>query len=885
MPARITFLLWLGACGCVWPDTMRGYRVAGEPDVAVNGSFTVELVSAPRSRAPVLFVIPSGTTPAAQVLSHRPGSASAKVTVHEIGRFRQHRLGRLALTGLPGASAARVVCRVSFAGGPRAAPEPAIGEPPAGGSILASLAVNYAACSALGERRTVPGKRRDVSETGDWRLSVEEAGVIRLGYKKLKATGLLGGDDDLVLRANGREVAYRIVDAKGRTRGKLKRGRSLEFYGLPADTEHTGRNVYWLSAEGRRIPRMSSAVPARAKGATTYRSAARTEHFEQDTVYFAAPFTDTAAQSAHYLWERLDAPAWGDYGFTIERLGGDGSAQLSVSLRGRTAGEHHTRILLNGVEVSDEDWSGRLPYRHRATVEPGVLATGSNTLSVVLDGDVADLDQVYVDSFDVEYTGELVAIDESLTFEHAALGDSKLLLSGFADRRVCVLDITDPYRPAAIRKVKVARKPRPDGYRCSFRVRQDEPRRYLAFSAAATRSAELTRDTPSELRATGRGADYLVLAPAEYHGALAPLVAARTAQGLRVTLVDVQDVYDEFSDGLFTPDAIRSFLKWTYDHWESPAPTYVLLVGDAHYDYRRRLGGPDVQTVPTQLFQNQETSCNADDGALACVSGDDYLPDMFVGRFPVRSAAEATTLVQKALTYESLAAVGGQDWAGNALFVADNDVPAFEADSEQLINTYLLGRYRPQRAYLGAYASASAATDAIVQAISDPADGCAVVSYVGHGGTNVWAAERLFSTESGRGRDDVARLTNGPRLPFFSTHSCWDGAFHGFGTDRCLAEDLLLAADGGSIANFSASAVGEGWAQSRLIEQIFDQFFNQGERRLGAATTAARISLIAAGGAGTARMVNLLGDPALEFLLEADQAERGWSRERKERAK
>ena len=51
-------------------------------------------------------------------------------------------------------------------------------------------------------------------------------------------------------------------------------------------------------------------------------------------------------------------------------------------------------------------------------------------------------------------------------------------------------------------------------------------------------------------------------------------------------VVDIDDIYDEFSDGLFNPFAIRRFLRYAYNSWQQPAPTYVVLVGDAHYDYK-----------------------------------------------------------------------------------------------------------------------------------------------------------------------------------------------------------------------------------------------------------------------------------------------------------
>ena len=56
------------------------------------------------------------------------------------------------------------------------------------------------------------------------------------------------------------------------------------------------------------------------------------------------------------------------------------------------------------------------------------------------------------------------------------------------------------------------------------------------------------------------------------YGWLDDLAALRQSQGLRVKVVDVQDIYDEFSYGMVTPQAIKDFLTYAYENWAAPAP-------------------------------------------------------------------------------------------------------------------------------------------------------------------------------------------------------------------------------------------------------------------------------------------------------------------------
>ena len=55
----------------------------------------------------------------------------------------------------------------------------------------------------------------------------------------------------------------------------------------------------------------------------------------------------------------------------------------------------------------------------------------------------------------------------------------------------------------------------------------------------------------------------------------------RQSEGLSVAIVDVEDVFDEFSFGVKTPQAIKDFLGFARSSWQK-APRFLLLVGDAN---------------------------------------------------------------------------------------------------------------------------------------------------------------------------------------------------------------------------------------------------------------------------------------------------------------
>ena len=137
-------------------------------------------------------------------------------------------------------------------------------------------------------------------------------------------------------------------------------------------------------------------------------------------------------------------------------------------------------------------------------------------------------------------------------------------------------------------------------------------------------------------------ADYIAIVHASLASAIQPLLDRRAAEGLRVKKVDVQDIYDEVSGGRVDPEAIRTFLAYAYQQWNQggPRPTYVLLVGDGHYDFKNHAATNLPNLIPPYLLHvDPFLGETAADNRYASVDGpDDFLPDMHIGRIPGQDA-------------------------------------------------------------------------------------------------------------------------------------------------------------------------------------------------------------------------------------------------------
>jgi hypothetical protein len=220
----------------------------------------------------------------------------------------------------------------------------------------------------------------------------------------------------------------------------------------------------------------------------------------------------------------------------------------------------------------------------------------------------------------------------------------------------------------------------------SVRFEAGAGRRYVVASAEGLLAPRVGRVALSRLREVSNQADYLVIGPREFLEAAVPLLERRRGQGLSSRAVSLEQIASEFGGGRPSAEAIREFLSYAYHSWERPSPRYVLLLGDSTYDPRRFLSTSWTSPLPA-LWAKTSYLWTASDPALAAVNGEDVLPDLAIGRLPVRTLEEAQGLVGKVLAWED----SGEGLGGSAVLVADTPDRGgdFEADVEDVRASFL----------------------------------------------------------------------------------------------------------------------------------------------------------------------------------------------------
>jgi hypothetical protein len=332
--------------------------------------------------------------------------------------------------------------------------------------------------------------------------------------------------------------------------------------------------------------------------------------------------------------------------------------------------------------------------------------------------------------------------------------------------------------------------------------------------------------------------------------------------------VNVQDIYDEFSDGVFDPNAIHDFLVYTYANWVHPAPTYVLLVGDGNYDYKNYMGSNETNYIPPYLADVDPWSGEIPaDNIYVSFSTADRLPDMALGRLPVKTAAEASAVVQKILSYTSNA---NGDWINKTSFVADDPDSGgnFPASSDT-ISGLLPENYSVQKIYLptGVTSTSPEVVQARLDIMSAFNGGRFLIQFTGHSTPYQWTFESLLDT------NNVPTLTNANHLPFVVSMTCLTGDYSIVSSptiDRSsLDETLVRAANGGAIASFSPLGKGLSAGHDILSQGLYHSLFDENVLELGLVTTQAKVYLYA-NSTSYRDLIDtylLLGDPAIRLPL------------------
>ncbi|WP_456377433.1 type IX secretion system sortase PorU [Lutibacter sp.] len=283
---------------------------------------------------------------------------------------------------------------------------------------------------------------------------------------------------------------------------------------------------------------------------------------------------------------------------------------------------------------------------------------------------------------------------------------------------------------------------------------------------------------------------------------------------LNVRVIQLHQIYNEFSSGSPDISAIRDFIKHLYDNATTNKVKYVCLFGDASYDYKDRIGGNNNIVPVFEAYDsfNLATSFVTDDfyGMMDTNEGEMNFferQDVVTGRIPVSESLQAEKLVDKILSYYNSKSFG--DWRTKITLVADDIDAAGEEvlqnEMEKIANTISANKpiFNLKKIYMDAYTQQTSSGGnrypTVNTAITSQVEkGTLLIDYFGHGGEDGWAAERILEVS------DIQSWENNFKLPLFITVTCEFARFDN-PLRKTAGEFLLWNKDGGSASLISTT--------------------------------------------------------------------------------
>ena len=255
----------------------------------------------------------------------------------------------------------------------------------------------------------------------------------------------------------------------------------------------------------------------------------------------------------------------------------------------------------------------------------------------------------------------------------------------------------------------------------------------------------------------------LIITHSNTIGELTNYINWKNQRGIATETVAVEDIGS-------TSTQIKSYIRNIYDSTEIP-PDYLLLIGDVDDDFE----------IPSYYISEEN---DVTDLPYTLLAGDDYFPEMLVGRFSIDSIVELITMTNKVITYEKNPYMQDPSWLTRALLIAGNYSTTPPTPTTPVIVT----KWLRDKMYDYGYSHIDEiyyppVQDASSQASASINNGVGFVSYRGWGDANGWHYPEFHS-------EDVQNLNNGELLPVITSIVCNTGDFAN-NVDPCFGETWL----------------------------------------------------------------------------------------------
>jgi hypothetical protein len=265
------------------------------------------------------------------------------------------------------------------------------------------------------------------------------------------------------------------------------------------------------------------------------------------------------------------------------------------------------------------------------------------------------------------------------------------------------------------------------------------------------------------------GGQYLIIAPNGTEALLEPLLRWKEQLGFKTRLATISETGS-------STNAIKAYIQNAYDNWETP-PEYVILAGDVNGAYQ----------IPAFYVEGYYTPWDVSDHNYTLLDGEDYFPDILIGRLSYQDQMQLNTIVSKIINYERNP-VMGNNWMKRALMMAYVDdwwMQLFSArETVMAVREKLLDyEFTEVDTFISPYQNG---TTTLINKINS---GHTFLNYRGAGSpSGVWGCTGPMFTIY-----DILSLNNGFMLPMVTSITCGGGDFATPDYSSCYGETWLNA--------------------------------------------------------------------------------------------
>lgn len=672
------------------------------------------------------------------------------------------------------------------------------------------------------------------------KIGIKKDGFYRVTSAELTAAGFNTATDRTKwqLFAGGVEQAIIVHPA----------GDYIEFYAKAIDLIETDTRFYYLyngTVAGKRIGTRVARPVSSPVIAKSYRSEFK------------------LTRKFNYIYDIINGDAdnfWGDIiltnpvNLTFNLTGIDttsAKSQLNIAFQGFSSTAHNVNVSINGNPLGVVQGNSVLPFSADFLVQTSFLIEGQNTLTV---STTSSSDLVLFDTVKINYARKHAADLNRVSF--FTTGYRRSTVSGFTSANVRLFDVTSEGEPVQVTNLNVVQ----NGGTFEFSLPAYRSRIYYALEdTAPMTAASVIPNWGSSLATPAHTADLVIVSYGDFLTQAETWANYRRGQGLTVEVVDIADVFDEFSFGTSGSTAVTAFLNYAKTNWTTP-PRYVLFIGDGSYDPRNFEGFGNQNLIPAKMVNTVYMETVSDE-ALADFNGDG-LAELAVGRIPAKTGAEVTSALNNVIAFETPAM---QDLNRGAVFAFD--VPNgydFEGMSHALASQLPAGMPKTFVAR-GLPAPNQMTPDPMGQTNLvnglNAGMGRYIVNYSGHGTTGNWVNGAFFGVNNFNGTAGIPQVNN-PNRSIHLMLTCLNGYFVN-PSRNSLSEVMFKQQSTGSAANWASAGLTTPDVQLSMATRFYGQVALGNISRIGDLILDAKTFIT--GGTDVRLSWVLLGDPTLKI--------------------